>query len=267
MPDTLIGMIWDDPWLLCALGPGGTRLPPLPVVLGVGQRLEVVNPDTLVPYLDMWISLVGTKWLPHEVLARLAGAWIACLFQDSELVATCVLRPQSNLWILETLHARKGFGTPLLRSIVYWLYMRVGPFSLGYIWELSIGGYMTAWYRGWLRSANAIHYGWSFPVHGCGFCPVSWHPRPRYILPTFFQTASGCAIVSDSGLRNGWGNVLAYRGDPDWHTIGVKVRWRSLWMHAISGPKGWKWTGEVVIIGVLNALHQSTNLAWITAEI
>lgn len=258
-------MIWDDPWAIAAMA-GGTMLPPLNPPLKEGQRLEVLQSTGLVRYIHEWIQLVGTQWMPHELLERLAGAWIPCLFQDSTLVATCVLRPTNGMWILETLRGQKGFGTPLIRAVVSWIYSHDGPFSLGYTWELGIAGLIGAWARGWLGSAEAIHYGWSWSSSQCGFCP-SWHPPPRFVLPTLFQSESGMAIVSDSGLRDGWGNVLTYKGNPDWHAIALEGRWKALWMHAPSGPKEWTWTGEFVVVGVINKIHGTPNIEWITAEI
>jgi hypothetical protein len=243
----------------------------MPIFLAEGQHLEVFQAVGLKPYLDAWIALVGTRWLPHQVLERLAGAWIPCLFQGDELVATCVLRPK-GLWILETLHARKGFGTPFLRSMVVWLYKHDGPFSLGYTWELSLAGLVGAWTKGWLASANQIQYGWSWSLHtSCSFC--SKESDPRFVVPVVIQTEKGIAIVSDSGLRDGWGTVLAYRGDPDWALIAREGRWISLWMRASRHPSGWIWTGEIVVVGVLNPIHGSydkddkDDKEWITAEI
>lgn len=234
----------------------------MPVTLAEGQRLEVFQASDL--NLAAWIALVGTRWLPHQVLARLAGAWIPCLFQGDELVATCVLRP-NGLWILETLRARKGFGTPFLRSMVVWLYGYNGPFSLGYTWELSLVGLLGAWSRGWLTSAVQIQYGWSWSLT-CGFCSKGLH-EPRFIVPTVITTEKGVAVVSDSGLRDGWGHVQAYRGEPDWAQIASEARWTSLWMRASEKPPGWTWTGEWVVVGVLNQIHGSYTTKWITAEI
>ena len=261
-------MIWNDPWLLAALAPGGTRLPPMQVVLGKEQRFEMFSPRTLQPYLEAWIALVGTRWLQKQVLERLEylkGAWIPCLFQGNELVATCVLQPK-DIWILETLHARKGFGAPLLRSLVVWLYKRVGPFSLGYTWELSPIGLLGAWSRGWLASAVAIQYGWSWS-HSCSFC--SSHPEARFTVPVAITTANGMAIVSDSGLRDGWGHVLTYRGNPDWAMIAKEGSWASLWTRSRGSPGlNWSWTGEFVVVGILNQIYEgSPNIDWITAEI
>jgi len=252
-------MIWDDPWLRAALA-GGTRLPPLPA-----GGIEVFQADT-IPNLEEWIALVGTRWTAAEVRARLAGAWIPCLFQGA-LVATCVLRPKGDLWILETLHGRKGFGAPLLRAVVPWIYSRVGPFSLGYTWELSVAGLVGAWSRGWLASAVAIQYGWSWSrAFGCGFCSKGKETKSSFVVPVVIQTEKGIAVVSDSGRQDGWGHVLAYRGEPDWAIIS-EGRWNSLWMRSATGPPTWSWTGEFVVVGILNQIHDSWDLEWITAEI
>jgi hypothetical protein len=222
--------------------------------------------------LDMedWAELVGTRWTHEELFLRLQGAWIPCLFQGSDLVATCVLRHKRDkgFWILETLRARKGFGTPLLRAVIPWLFDKAGgPFSLGYTWELSLPGLIAAWIKGWLNSAVVIQYGWVFANSTeCSFCPTSWAPLgPRLTLPTLFQEDDSAAVVSDSGLGDGWGNVSVYRGAPDWPAIAKKGGWRSLWMRASERPTGWAWTGEFIVVGFLNYKRAPTE--WVTAEV
>jgi len=264
-------MIWDDPWVLLAMQ-GGTTIPPPRTPLA-GQRFVCVQ----VRDLDLvaWIDLVGTRWTPEEVAARLVGAWIPCLFADGDLVATCVLRPLPDKWILETLRARKGYGTPLLRAVIPWLYAKAGPFTLGYTWELSAPGLCGAWLKGWLGSATTIQYGWAWSAD-CSFCPTGWSPiGERLVLPTLFQSDAGLAIVSDSGLGDGWGNVLAYRGSPSWDAIAKKGGWKALWMRASRPPyrppyrdAEWIWTGEFVVVGLLNYRGESPpDIEWITAEI
>lgn len=87
-------------------------------------------------------------------------------------------------------------------------------------------------------------------------------------LPTLFQDVSGSAIVSDSGLVDGWGHVLTVRGKPNWSEIAKKGGWRRLWMRSASCPGlGWVWTGEFVVVGRLNYDGPPVELDWITAEV
>lgn len=261
-------MIWDNPWVILAKQKGGTTIPPPSTPLAEGQRFVCVQ----VSDLDLagWIDLVGTRWTQEELALRLDGTWIPCLFQGSDLVATCVLRPKEGYWILETLRAKKGFGTPLLRAVIPWLWTKHGgPFVLGYTWELSLPGLLGAWWRSWLGHATVLQYGWAYTdVSGCGFCPSGWEPLgPRLALPTLFRDPQGIAIVSDSGLGDGWGYVTMVRGDPDWSAIAKKGGWRSLWMRASTKPKGWSWTGECVVVGFLNVSNVQPPTEWVTAEI
>jgi hypothetical protein len=175
---------------------------------------------------------------------------------------------------LETLRARKGFGTPLLRAVIFWLYTKNnGPYVLGYTWELSAPALLFAWWRGWLGSASTIQYGYAFFLTGgaCSFCPTSWSPLPskRLVDPTLFRDSSGAAVVSDSGLGDGWGHVLVLQGEPDWSAIAKKGGWTKLWTRASTAPKGWAWTGEFVVVGLLNRriYPEPMPVEWITAEI
>jgi len=88
------------------------------------------------------------------------------------------------------------------------------------------------------------------------------------VLPTLFQDGSGSAIISDSGLGDGWGYVSVFRGEPDWSVIAKRGGWKALWMRAPRAPKEWSWTGEFVVVGVLNQRSSdSVPIEWITAEI
>ena len=265
-------MIWDDPWVLCAMH-GGTTIPPPPTPLAAGQRFICVQAADLD--LQVWIDLVGTRWTVEELRLRLQGAWIPCLFLEEALVATCVLRPKDGMWILETLRARKGFGTPLLRAVIPWLFHKHGgPYVLGYTWELSFPGLVGAWAKGWLSSATELQYGWAFSAsaksNNCNFCPSRWEPiGPRLALPTYFKDASGSAIVSDSGLGDGWGYVATWNGSPDWSAIAMRGGWRALWVRSRAAPtKNWSWTGEFVVVGLLNfSGFKKPRLDWVTAEV
>lgn len=240
--------------------PGGTSLPPLRPPLTVGLRFVCMQISGLD--IDAWIELVGTRWTPADLRARLKDAWIPCLFLGSDLVATCVLRPKPDMWILETLRALHGYGTPLLRAVIPWLYDHAGRFTLAYTWELSLPGLAGAWWRGWLGSATTLQYGWHWSADDCGFCPSGWQPiRSRLTLPSLI----GSAIVSDSGLGDGWGYVSVYTGEPDWASIAKKGGWKRLWMRAATAPKGWSWTGECIVVGFLNYAGQSVD--WVTSEI
>ena len=272
-------MIWDDPWVQLAMQRGGpeqfcTTLPPPRSQLASGQVVRCLQVSDLD--LVAWNDLVGTRWTTEELALRLEEAWIPCLFLEGDLVATCVLRPKPQMWLLETLRARKGFGTPLLRAVIPWLYTKSGgPFVLGYIWELSAPGLLSAWWRGWLGSVapGGFQYGWSWtPASSgeeCNFCPSGWEPLgPRLALPTLFQDASGSAIVSDSGLVDGWGHVLTVREEPVWSEIAKKGGWRRLWTRSASCPgTEWVWTGEFVVVGLLNYNGPPVELDWITAEV
>jgi hypothetical protein len=263
-------MIWDEPWTQVALQAGGTTIPPPRSVLALDQVFRCVRCTD--PRLDLqaWADLVGTRWTTEELVPRLQDAWIPCLYEKETLVATCVLRSRPEYWILETLRARHGFGRTLIREVIPWLYdAEGGPFTMAYTWELGLPGLLGAWWRGWLGSATAIQYGWTWTagVEDCGFCPGGWEPiGPRLALPTLFQDGSGSAIVSDSGLGDGWGYSSMVRGSPDWPAIAKKGGWRFLWYRGPVAPAGFVWTGEFVVVGLLNK-RRDVSLEWSTAEI
>ena len=256
-------MIWDDPWTIVASQPGGTRLPPPRYPLRDGLSFRAVQVTDLS--LNIWIDLVGTLWSVAELSLRLEGAWIPCLYDGDRLVATCVIRQKPGVWILETLRARKGFGSPLLYSTIPWLF-GLDPTKqtvLGYTWELDGPGLLAAWWRGWITATSTVQYGWvwSGVGAGCSFCG-----RRREALPMLFQDASGSAVVSDSGLADGWGYVSMICGAPNWTAIAERGGWTFWWTRSTLGPKGWIWTGEFVVVGFLNCLEIPT-LDWVTAEI
>jgi hypothetical protein len=263
-------MIWDEPWTQIALQPGGTTIPPPKTPLEAGQRFEVVTASKLD--LGLWADFVGTRWTREELAQRLEGAVMPCLWYRDQLVATCVLRRSQGVWILETLRAKKGNGRALLRATVPWLYAAAaGPFTMMYVWELSLPGLVSAWARGWLTSATRLQYGWSWTEEGapCGFCPDQrWEPLgPRLTLPTLFQDTSGSAVVSDSGLGDGWGYISTVRGAPNWSAIAKKGDWRHLWIRSEAGPAGFRWSGEFIVVGALNHRGGPLPSEWITAEI
>jgi hypothetical protein len=293
-------MIWNDPWIALATdksdlrsGPWCTTLPPPVPVLPAGttfrcQRWSEIDAAA-------WIALVNTRWSAEALQQRLADAWIPCLYTDETLVGTCVLRPprpdnDRPWWILETLRAQKGYGTLLMRSTMTWIYKhKDGPFALAYTWELTGAQLIGAWWQGWLQSMVALEYGWSATTglapdgvmtvgavttrheEGCGWCPskqtISAIP-PRFAMPTVFRFGESLAVVSDSGLGDGWGYVSAVRGTPEWSTIAARGGWKRLWMRsAVAPPGAWSWTGEFVVVGLLNWNEPTQNLSWTTAEI
>ena len=265
-------MIWDEPWTEIATQKGGTTIPPPKTPLAAGQRFVCVRVSDLA--LNTWADLVGTRWTTEELTLRLEDAWIPCLFSEETLVATCVLRFREDQWILETLRARHGYGRILLRAVIPWLYDSCGgPFTMMCTWELSLPGLIGAFLKGWLRSAVALQYGWVWSLprqegQRCAFCPSNeWAPiGPRIALPTLFRDGSGSAIVSDSGLVDGWGYVSVIRGTPCWHSICQKGGWRVLWYRGPTAPAGFRWSGEFVVVGASNR-RGPVSLEWVTAEV
>ena len=272
-------MIWSDPWIALAtdksgLGPWCTTLPPPVPEMPAGTTFQCQRWSTVDAVA--WIALVGTRWSADALQQRLVDAWVPCLFAEGRLVGTCVLRPPNEgrpWWILETLKAEKGYGTLLMRATMTWIYRHgSGPFALAYTWELTGAQLLGAWWRGWLRSMVALEYGWVTTSHeeGCGWCPskqTNTSP-PRFTLPTVFRFGESLAVVSDSGLGDGWGYVSVVRGTPDWTAIAAQGGWQRLWMRSAVAPSGaWSWTGEFVVVGLLNWNEPTQNVSWTTAEI
>lgn len=263
-------MIWGDDWtqVACQKGDGRfcTTLPPPLTPLADGVRFRFITEPT-----QDWLDLVRTRWTIEEAALRLTDATIPCLFDRGALVATCVLRQREDIWILETLNARKGWGAPLLRAVIPWIWSQSGPFIMAYTWELSLPALIGAWWRGWLRSAVEIQYGWALSADGspCSFCPGGWEPvGPRLAMPTLFVHDGGKTVVSDSGLVDGWGHVLTIQGEPDWPTVAKKGGWKRLWTRSSVCPgPGWSWTGEFVVVGLLNYSSGPVPPSYYTAEI
>jgi hypothetical protein len=294
-PQTETGMIWTDDWIEVATtrdrgttGPYCTLIPPPRPTIPAGFRFEVFhNVDAPLEY---WIPLVGTKWTTDVVRTRLQDAWVAYLWyndgfpaEESKgemnatqtfLMATCVLRPQKNtdagnvqFWILESLVVEpglrgRGCGALLCRAVMSWIWDYVGPFILGFTWELSAAALAIAAMRGRLQASAAIHGGWIFTV-------PEYQPRAsRYTgLIKITTPDGGHATVTDSGLRDHYGYVLDVSGEIPWAAVAKKGGWQHLWMHSATcpGPE-WKWTREFVVIGFLNA-NQPMPHHWITTEI
>lgn len=272
-------MIWSDPWITES---GGLGAPPPPPPLPAGVSFHVYRAcDMSAGLLGAWCrDLVGTAWSKEAVRSRLEGAWIAILLLAGGPVATCVLRPRGgHVWVLETFVARprgEGRGTLLVRHAIPWVWSR-GCRSLIYTWELGVGGLAVAWWRGWLRTAATWWWGWVWKGEeggDCGFCGDARNVgEPLFTMPMLFRGHSGrnFAMVSDSGLRDGWGYVLAMSGDVDWRAIQQKGGWRALWYRGAEAPQqaGWKWTGEVVVVGVIGEAVPIADLTALlaTAEI
>lgn len=266
-------MLWDDPWIVAAAtrrrdddSPFCTTLPPPPPVLPVGIAFDCMRPSAMP--LDQWRSVVGTRWTDGELRSRLEGAWIACLVGAKEgLLATCVLRPLNGEWLLETLVAKtqgRGHGNLLVRCAMTWIWNRVsGPFVLCYTWELrGLCSLLVAWWRGWLRSAAAIEYGWLWRSNE----PTV--PVTRQAMPMWIDAGDGEALVSDSGLDDGQGYVLRTHNSVDWNLACQKGGWRSLWTYGPQPPDpSWRWSGEFVVIGRLNCNQSGPPLVYATAEV
>lgn len=254
-------MIWNDPWIADPLG----GPPPAPPELPAGMIFRCIQvADMSGSLLLQWRDLVGTRLSIAALQERLAGAWIAMLVMEGERVpvATCVLRPRGvTVWLLETFVARpqgSGYGTLLVRHAIPWVWSR-GCRSLVYTWELGPIGLGVAWWRGWLRTAVSYEWGWVLRregrgADGCSFCPethaVSVCP---FTMPVLIRGARAWAIVSDSGLGDGWGYVLMTAGAVNWSTVFQKGGWRALWYRGSTAPAGvgWKWTGEIVVTGII----------------
>ena len=164
-------MIWDNPWTLCALEPGGTDLPPLPYIhkLPANIQFSCMKLSDLSNDTDAFME--WSQFLPTDTtMANTNTVWIARLTENqSHLVATCCLicvDPKLNLWVLEALKAKKGhgYGSQLLQCVMPWLYANFKRFMLGYTWELSVVGVVCAFVKGWMRSVVDIQYGWASPT-------------------------------------------------------------------------------------------------------
>jgi len=250
--------IWDDEWTVVA-SREETRLPPRRPDLG-DLTLEV----TTSTELEEWLVFVRSGWTVAEATERIRDAQLVLLRDPSgELCGTCVLRSrQNNWWLLETLRAKRGVGNLVIRSAVRWLWEQTdGRFRIAFTWELGVIGAMWSLYgRGWWRAAREIHWGWVWTdLSDCGWCPRSettpW--RPRLSMPVVLSGSVWHAIVSDSGNRDGFGFVLDWSGDVPWRDVVKTGGWRRLWCHSSIVPRcsvgSWRWSGEVVVFGVLNS--------------
>ena len=258
-------MIWSDPWIEVATTPSiyrplCTRIPPPSFALpdSVVCRAYNMNDSANAPLLSKWNTLIQSTWTHTQLQARLQHAWIMCLHaKDTHtILATCVLRPRTHegvpFCILETLtvaqsQRRKGYGALLMRCTLKWLWETYGPCILGYMWELTPAAFVKAWWRGWLRSVAEIRLGWMWSS------PHNHVPKENP-LPLRFHTKEGerFVVITDSGLGDGWGYVQDCSGEIDWAAIAFRGGWKSLWSHVAPASKEWKWSGEIVVVGLLN---------------
>jgi hypothetical protein len=246
-------MIWGDAWI-----DDPSAGPPAAPELPIGVEFRCVRVDDMLDVTMMrWRALVGTQWPEEALRMRLADAWIAMLLVGGgDPVATCVLRPRSGVWLLETFVARPkglGYGRHVISCAVPWIWAR-GCRSLVYTWELGLLGLASAWWRGWLRTAVLREWGWV--LRGNEQREGGGDQLPILIR----DPATGAyAVVSDSGLRDGWGYVLMTAGVMDWPAVFKKGGWAALWYRgaaspASAGASGWQWTGEAVVVGVIGVV-------------
>lgn len=274
--------VWTHPWVAAASSEEGTLLPP---EAPAGVRWTAVRatemPDT---ELEAWAAFVRTGWGAAALRERLAdGAVVVRVWsEEGGLCGTCVVRPRGGgLWLLETLVARPrgaGWGAATMHAGVRAVWDHGGS-SVGFVWEMPLVGLVRAWWRGWMSAAISVEWGWTWrtPVDAaeCGFCPntKAWLPvRAPPVMPVVVSGKDGgwTAVVSDSGLWDGWGYVLAFSGTPDWERVAAVGGWRDLWYGGSNVPAGtWRWTGEAVVRAVLNLAEKPAPpaTAWITAEV
>ena len=261
------GMIWSDPWVSLATSPGGTDIPPPAPSLPDGVAFDSVQAEKL--NIAEWHSFIGSRLSEQQLTERIGGDWVAVLRIHGSLAATCVLRPRGSTWLLETVFVPisgrgSGYATLLTRSVMTWIWRRVGRFTLAYTWELSLPALVWAWWRGWLRSAASVERGWMLGRAPCGFCE-SGSVGGRFNTPMLFRDEDGSAVILDSGLGDSVGYLQMWNGTPAWSAIMERGGWSSLWCHAPEPPAGeWRWTGEFVVVGALNG---SVPKQWISAEI
>jgi hypothetical protein len=258
--------MWDHAWAHVASIEGTLLPPPIPI-LAEGYSFACYSEYPARP--QTWIALVGTRWSPTELVERLTGTWIPCLFFNGNLVATCVLRPlRPNQWILETLVSRqKGSADPLIRSAFRFLWDHGGPFSLFFTWELSLLQLVGTWWKGWSKAIRAVRSTWVWTAD-CFCHHTGLHVNnSRFVLPTVIQPPdhSWSVTVSDSGLEDGWGYVLDFTGSPDWTAVAKRGGWLSLWAYGSRPGSDWGFTSHVVVVGAVNYAGEPPR--WITPEI
>ena len=286
---TDIEMLWSEPWLALASSAEGTRIPPPRPTLPAGAAFQLVPVEAALT--ADWLTFVGSGLSVAAARARVQepGSLIA-LLDTVEGSATCLLRPaDARVWRLESFVARprgRRLGELLLRSVMWhlWFLPGGGGATLTFQWELAgLPSLVGAWWRGWLGAAVTVERGWRWrrtaEQEKCGFCPVTdaWVPpvggiagggRPIVVRD---PSADWTVVVADSGLCDGWGYVLAYKGsgsNVEWSRVAAMGGWRELWYRCPSAPLGgaWTWTGEWVVIGRVG-VGQPVQTRWLTAEV
>ena len=233
--------VWTHPWLTVALSAEGVGVPPeRPTIDGMcwSAVLATEMSDT---ELEAWGAFVRTGWGATALRTRLGdGAVVVRVWpvgREGDLRGTCVVRPRTaDLWLLETLVARPrraGWGSVTMHIAIRTVWDR-GGYQVGFVWELGAAGLLRAWWRGWLGAAVSVERGWMWSVPplkdeggSCGFCPSTdaWLPPPHGspVMPVVVSGNGWSVVVSDSGLLDGWGYVLAVgpgRGDNvDWARV------------------------------------------------
>ena len=273
--------VWSHPWIAAALSPEGVKVPP-EAPTGVRWNTAIVQ-ELNDQELTEWGAFVRTGWDAAALRTRLAGGAVIIRVWDSggQLRGTCVVRPRDNyLWLLETLVARPrgaGWGGATMHAAVRAIWDRGGS-SVGFVWELSAGGLLRAWWRGWMAAAVSVEWGWRWSSADsiCGFCPntTAWIPTKRPpVMPVVVSEGSLSIVVSDSGLMDGWAHILAVSGHGvNWERVAKIGEWRDLWFVGSKPPADgdWHWTGEAVVRGILNKGSirlPMDSVSWITAEV
>jgi hypothetical protein len=283
-------MLWSEPWLALASSAEGTRIPPPRPALSDGTSFRLLPAGECLT--ADWLTFVGSGLSVAAARARIQepGALVAWL-EGPKGAATCLLRPADNegsrIWRLESFVARprgRRLGELLLRSVMWHLWFLPGDqqgATLVFQWELAgLPALAGAWWRGWLGAAVAVERGWRWrrtaEQEKCGFCPVTdaWVPPSGEIAgggrPVVVRdpSAGWTVVVADSGLCDGWGYVLTYKGmGVDWPRVAAIGGWRELWYRGSSAPVGnWTWTGEWVVIGRVG-VGRPIQTRWLTAEI
>lgn len=245
-------MIWDDPWCVVAKQPGGTALPPIHYELPDDIKFSLLDKGDNKG-LNEWMTFVKTSLPPSGVLQRISSTcYIPVLKKEGVIIATCVLRHmKQDFWMLESLTAVHGYATPLLQQVMPLLYkLQRGRFSLGFTWELTVLGILGAWLKGWLSTMVSVKQGFIFEGNEIK------KSRDTSIV-TVFPSSQNADI----------GEVSEFTGDPNWSLVKRLLGFKTLWMRSYVAPRGWRSSGEIIVLGCLNR-RKSQIVEWPThAEI
>ena len=237
--------MWSDSWTQVASTGRTLTSPPPPKMRDCTLVLE--TRDSLPAD---WASLVGTSFSSNIIYVRLESCIIPCLYRDSVLVGTCVLRPHPDLYAvyaLETLVAKKGhqYGSLVLHAATYAMYQDVGPHTLVFVWELTASQMIKAYLKGWLKTKIRVEYGWMYTSDS------------EHTIDLRLPKKIDGITYSASGIDD---IVYCNPGTVD------PIRAKKIWCIASTCPgKGWTWTGEYIVTGNLNAATPIQR--WGTAEI